>query len=285
MKIANLKNRLVLVKDGRALDVESATFGAFAADPQDIYENWDAFTEWGKSADFTAAVDYTDDQLDAVVPRPRQIFAIGLNYREHAAEAGFELPTHPMVFTKFQSSIAAPQADIELPSNSVDYEVELVVVIGKQARRVSVEDAWDYVAGLTAGQDISERAVQSRGPAPQFNLAKSFPNFSPIGPVVVTPDEFADRDSIRVRTLLSDGGSTGDSTETKQDGNTSDLIFSVAELIARLSQTLTLFAGDLIFTGTPAGVAIGKQPPVFLRKGQTLVTVIDGVGELRNRLV
>lgn len=281
MKFANLKNRLVLVDGGRALDVESASHGAFGSDAQAIYENWDAFAEWGESADFTDAIAYTDDQLDAVVPRPRQIFAIGLNYREHAAESGFDLPTDPVVFTKFQSSIGAPQADIELPSDSVDYEVELVVVIGKQARQISVEDAWGHVAGLTAGQDVSERAVQTRGPAPQFNLAKSFPNFSPVGPVVATPDEFADRDSIRVRTLLTDG----DTTETKQDGNTNDLIFSVPEIISRLSQTLTLFPGDLIFTGTPSGVGIGKKPPIFLRRGQTLTTVIDGIGELRNRLV
>lgn len=286
MKIANLRNRLVLVKDGRALDVETASNGAHSSDPQAVYDKWAAFVAWGETADYAAAIEYTDDQLEAVVPRPRQIFAIGLNYREHAAEAGFDLPENPMVFTKFQSSLAAPRADIELPSDSVDHEVELVVVIGRQARLVSAEDAWGYVAGLTAGQDVSERAVQTRGPAPQFNLAKSFPNFSPIGPVVVTPDEFVDRDSIRVRTLITDGDSTGtNSTVTTQDGNTNDLIFSVAELIARLSQTLTLFPGDLIFTGTPSGVGVSKKPPVFLRKGQTLVTVIDGIGELHNRLI
>jgi 2-keto-4-pentenoate hydratase/2-oxohepta-3-ene-1,7-dioic acid hydratase in catechol pathway len=185
------------------------------------------------------------------------------------------------VFTKFASSLTGPRADIELPSAAVDYEVELVVVIGREAHAVSVEDAWDYVAGLTAGQDVSERDVQSRGPAPQFSIAKSYPGFSPIGPVVVTPDEFPDRDSIRVRTMLWDG------TEltTKQDGNTNDLIFSVPDLVSRLSQSLTLYPGDIIFTGTPSGVGNGKKPPVFLEKGQTLVTEITGIGELRNRLV
>jgi 2,4-didehydro-3-deoxy-L-rhamnonate hydrolase len=209
------------------------------------------------------------------------VFAIGLNYREHALESGLAIPTEPVVFTKFQSSLAGAQADVELPSEAVDYEVELVVVLGREAHGVSVADAWDFVAGLTAGQDISERAVQSRGPAPQFSVAKSYPGFSPIGPVVVTPDEFADRDAIRVRTMLLDGTELA----TKQDGNTNDLIFSVPELISRLSQTLTLYPGDVIFTGTPSGVGNGKKPPVFLKKGQTLVTDITGIGELRNRLV
>lgn len=281
MRIANLAGRLALVSDTRALDVETASGGAFSSNPQAVYDVWDAFVEWAATADFTAGSDFSEDQLEAVVPRPRQVFAIGLNYREHAKESGFALPSDPVVFTKFASSLAAPRTSIQLPSEAVDYEVELVVVIGREARLVSVSDAWDYVAGLTAGQDISEREVQSRGPAPQFSIAKSYPGFSPIGPVVVTPDEFPDRDGIRVRTLLWDG------TEltTKQDGNTNDLIFSVPELVSRLSQTLTLYPGDIIFTGTPSGVGNGKKPPVFLKKGQTLVTEISGIGELRNQLV
>jgi 2-keto-4-pentenoate hydratase/2-oxohepta-3-ene-1,7-dioic acid hydratase in catechol pathway len=281
MRIANVAGRLAVVSENRALDVATASGGTFSSDPQAVYDDWDAFVGWAATADFAAATEFTEDQLDAVVPRPRQIFAIGLNYREHAKESGFALPAEPVVFTKFASSLTGPRASVELPSDAVDYEVELVVVIGRWARQVAVEDAWEYVAGLTAGQDISERDVQSRGPAPQFSIAKSFPGFSPIGPAVVTPDEFPDRDGIRVRTLLWDG------TEltTKQDGNTNDLIFSVPELVSRLSQTLTLFPGDIIFTGTPSGVGNGKKPPVFLKKGQTLVTEIAGIGELRNQLV
>jgi 2-keto-4-pentenoate hydratase/2-oxohepta-3-ene-1,7-dioic acid hydratase in catechol pathway len=269
------------VKDNLALDVETASRGTFSSDAQAVYDVWDSFLKWAASADFSGAVELRDEQLDAVVPRPRQVFAIGLNYREHANESGFAIPSDPVVFTKFASSLTGARADVELPSEAVDYEVELVVVLGREARKVVVADAWDYVAGLTAGQDISEREVQSRGPAPQFSVAKSYPGFSPIGPVVVTPDEFPDRDAIRVRTLLWDG------TEltTKQDGNTNDLIFSVPELVSRLSQTLTLFPGDIIFTGTPSGVGNGKKPPVFLKKGQTLVTDVTGIGELRNNLV
>ena len=281
MKLANLAGRLVIVTDGGAVDVEAASGGTFSSSPQSVYDVWNSFTAWAASADRSGAAAYSEDVLEAVVPRPRQIFAIGLNYREHANESGFAIPENPVFFTKFASSLTGARADIVLPSEAVDYEVELVVVMGKDASRVSVEDAWSYVAGLTAGQDISERAVQNRGPAPQFNLAKSFPGFSPIGPVVVTPDEFANRDGIRVRTLVE----TGTEITTKQDGNTDDLIFSVPELVSRLSQTLTLYAGDIIFTGTPSGVGIGKKPPVYLEKGQILVTQIDGIGELRNRLV
>ena len=281
MRIANLSGRLSIVADGRALDVETASGGEFSSDPQAVYERWDEFVAWATAADAGAAVAYSDDDLGAPTPRPRQIFAIGLNYREHAEESGFAIPEHPVVFTKFPSSIGGPRVDIELPSDTIDYEVELVVVIGREAHRISAAEAWSHVAGLTAGQDVSDRAVQSRGPAPQFNLAKSFPNFSPIGPVVVTADEFADADSIRVQTLVeTDGSEAG-----VQDGNTDDLIFTVPDLITRLSQTLTLYPGDLVFTGTPSGVGLGKKPPVYLRRGQTLITRIEGVGELRNRLV
>jgi 2-keto-4-pentenoate hydratase/2-oxohepta-3-ene-1,7-dioic acid hydratase in catechol pathway len=185
------------------------------------------------------------------------------------------------VFTKFPSSLTGATADIALPSKAVDYEVELVVVIGREARAVAVSAGWDHVAGLTAGQDVSEREVQRRGPAPQYSIAKSYPGFSPTGPVVVTPDEFANRDAIRVQTLVDVAGRE----LPKQDGNTDDLIFPVPELISRLSQSLTLYPGDIIFTGTPSGVGNGKKPPEFLEKGQTLITRIDGIGELRNRLV
>ncbi len=281
MRIGSLVGRLVVVSGDRAVDVERASDGRFAADPQAVFEHWDDFVEWARTVDFGGAIVFTEDQLAAPVPRPRQVFAIGLNYVAHVGEGNYDLPTEPVVFTKFQSSIAAPNTDIELPSDSTDYEVELVVVIGRPAYRVSVADAWSHVAGLTVGQDISERVVQRRGPAPQFSLGKSYPNFAPIGPVVVTVDEFPDRDSLGLSTRVE----TGESSVTKQDGNTRDLIFPVPELISRLSQVLRLFPGDIIFTGTPSGVGAGRTPPEFLRKGQTLVSTIEGIGTLRNRLV
>jgi 2-keto-4-pentenoate hydratase/2-oxohepta-3-ene-1,7-dioic acid hydratase in catechol pathway len=181
------------------------------------------------------------------------------------------------VFTKFRSCLAGPSATIELPSDKVDWEVELVAVIGRPADRVPEEKAWSCVAGVMVGQDLSERTVQLAGPVPQFSLGKSFPGFGPIGPWLVTPDELADRDDLRLRCSV-DG-------RVLQDGRTRDMIFSVPELVARISAVCLMMPGDLIFTGTPSGVGMGRQPPEFLRPGTTLVSTIDGLGELRNALV
>ena len=148
-------------------------------------------------------------ELGAPVPRPRQVFAIGLNYAEHAAEAGYPPDSMPVTFTKFPSSIVGPDAVVELPEGHVDWEVELVVVIGREAHRVDRESAWDHVAGLTIGQDLSERIAQLQGSAPQFSLGKSFPGFGPTGPWLVTPDEFADRDDLAISCSLVGRGDAG----------------------------------------------------------------------------
>jgi len=153
----------------------------------------------------------------------------------------------------------------------------LVAVIGRPADRVPEEKAWSYVAGVMVGQDLSERTVQLAGPVPQFSLGKSFPGFGPIGPCLVTPDELADRDDLRLRCSV-DG-------RMLQDGRTRDMIFSVPELVARISAVCPMLPGDLIFTGTPSGVGMGRKPPEFLRPGTTLVSAIEGVGELRNALI
>jgi 2,4-didehydro-3-deoxy-L-rhamnonate hydrolase len=187
------------------------------------------------------------------------------------------VPDVPPVFTKFRSCLTGPSAVVELPTDRVDWEVELVAVIGRYAERVPEEKAWSHVAGLMVGQDLSERAVQLAGPVPQFSLGKSFPGFGPVGPCLVTPDELADRDDLPLR--CSVGG------RVLQDGRTRDMIFSVPELVARISAVCPLSAGDLIFTGTPSGVGMGRQPQEFLRPGTTLVSTIGGVGELRNPLV
>lgn len=274
MRIASVGGRLALGQGERWVDVERASEGVFSADPQAVYERWDEFVAWapGVAADAPVA---TGD-LEVPVPRPRQVAAIGLNYREHAVESGLAIPEHPVVFTKFPSSLVGPGAVVTLPSDGVDWEVELVVVIGREAHQVPVEKGWDHVAGLTVGQDLSWREVQTRGPAPQFSLGKSYPGFSPVGPVVVTPEELPDKDDLAIACSL-DG-------EVLQDGRTSDLIFSVPELISRLSEALTLYPGDLIFTGTPCGVGMGREPRRFLVPG-TLTSSIEGVGELVVTLV
>ncbi|GAB36789.1 fumarylacetoacetate hydrolase family protein [Gordonia otitidis] len=277
MRITNLRGRLTLLTDSGAVDVENASAGRFGSDPTAVYAQWDDFVAWADGADLPAGTAYDAADLGPVVPEPAQIFAIGLNYRDHATESGLDFPAEPPVFTKFRTSLAGPVGDLELPTDTVDWESELVVVIGRTARDVAAENAWEHVAGVTVGQDFSERTRQLVPPAPQFSLGKSFPGFSPIGPAVVTVDEFDDPSNLEIGCSI-DG-------ETMQHGRTGELIFSIPVLIERLSAVLPLLPGDLIFTGTPSGVGAGRNPKRFLRVGEEIVTHIEGIGELRQMCV
>ncbi|MFJ5092152.1 fumarylacetoacetate hydrolase family protein [Streptomyces sp. NPDC088674] len=275
MRIANLSGRLSLIVDGTAVDVEQASDGLFSADPQAVYARWAEFRAWAAGAELPAGTAFKDSELGAPAPAPRQILAIGLNYREHAAESGFAAPEGlPPVFTKFVTSLSGPVSEVKLPGNGkTDWEVELVAVIGERAENVSEADAWKHVAGLAAGQDISERVVQLAGPAPQFSLGKSYPGFAPVGPWLVTPDEFENPDDLALGCAVNG--------EEVQNGRTRDLIFSVPALISRLSAVLPLLPGDVLFTGTPAGVGLGRDPQRWLHAGDELVSTIEGIGELR----
>lgn len=204
------------------------------------------------------------------------MFAIGLNYRDHAEEAGLDASaTSMVVFTKFPSSITGSNTSIELPPGSVDWETELVVVIGECAHRITSADAWRHVAGLTLGQDISERELQLRPPTPQFNLGKSYPGFSPMGPALVTADEFADPDDITIGCQLNG--------RQMQQGRTGNMIFPVPAIIATLSQTVQLLPGDVIFTGTPAGIGWARTPPLLLQPGDQLVSTAETIGSMHHR--
>jgi 2-keto-4-pentenoate hydratase/2-oxohepta-3-ene-1,7-dioic acid hydratase in catechol pathway len=286
MRIGNLAGRLVLVTaDGTAgLDVERASQGRFAADPQAVYDQWPEFVAWAAGVDLAdpapfEMVPFAVADLGAPAPAPRQVLAIGLNYAEHAAESGFDVPEEPTVmFTKWPSCLTGPVTEVELPAGGhTDWEVELVAVIGRRAFRVSAADAWNHVAGLTVGQDISERILQAAGPSPQFSLAKSLPGFGPTGPWLVTPDEFNDPDDLELGCAVNGN--------QMQKGRTRDLIFSVPAMLAALSRRLPLLPGDVIFTGTPAGVGMGRTPQVWLAPGDELVSYIAGIGELRQRFV
>lgn len=279
MRIGNLDGRLVIIDatETRALDVATASGGRFGPDPQSVFERWSDFAGWAASADVVAGEEFDPIRLGPPVPRPPQVFGIGLNYRDHAQEAGLDLPAEPMVFTKFPSSVTGPFAEVRLPSDRVDYEVELVVVIGKEGHAIPVERAWDHVAGLTVGQDVSERAVQFRDKPAQFSLGKSYPGFAPIGPALVTPDELPDRDRLQI------GCRTGE--ETLQQGTTADMVFPVAELVARLSSVVTLLPGDVVFTGTPAGVGSVRTPRRYLSRGEVVESTIEGVGRIRTAFV
>ncbi|MFC4911804.1 fumarylacetoacetate hydrolase family protein [Actinomadura gamaensis] len=279
MRVANLDGRAALIVRGRAVDVADASGGRYGPDPQALYDDWDAFTAWARDADLPEGREFDAARLGPPVPAPRQIVAVGLNYRAHAAESGFAVPEGlPPVFTKFLSSLSGPVTEVTLPDGGhTDWEVELVAVIGRTASHVAEADAWDHVAGLTVGQDLSERISQLAGPAPQFSLGKSFPGFAPTGPWVVTPDELPDRDDLELRAAING--------EEVQKGRTRDLIFSIPVLVSRLSAVLTLLPGDLLFTGTPAGVGLGRDPQRWLAPGDELVSRIEGIGELRQSFV
>jgi 2-keto-4-pentenoate hydratase/2-oxohepta-3-ene-1,7-dioic acid hydratase in catechol pathway len=182
------------------------------------------------------------------------------------------------MFTKWPSCITGPVTTVELPDGGhTDWEVELVVVMGRLAHRITEQQAWDHVAGLTVGQDLSERITQSSGPSPQFSLGKSLPGFGPTGPWLVTPDELHDRDDLELGCSVNG--------EQMQKGRTGDLVFSVPDLISQLSQKLPLLPGDVVFTGTPAGVGLGRTPQRFLAPGDELVSYVTGIGELHQRFV
>ncbi len=279
MKLANVNGRATVVSDAGGIDVERASSGRFGPDPQTLFERWADVRAWADGLAATAhgsAEPIDDAMLGSPVPRPAQVFGIGLNYRQHAAETGATLPSIPATFTKFPTCITGPFSDVELPSGNVDWEVELVVVIGAQAYRVVAEDAWNHVAGLTVGQDLSERVVQMAAGG-QFSLGKSYPGFAPIGPWLVSPDEFTDPDDLELSCDI-DG-------EQVQNSRTSDMVFNVSQLIAELSAVLALVPGDVIFTGTPAGVGVARKPPRFLQAGEVLTSSIEGIGTIRNRCV
>lgn len=276
MRVLNYRDRAALAVGDGAVDIETVSNGKFSSSLQSIYDDWENFVGWAQDFDGPAEIEFDERLIGPPVPRPPQIFAVGLNYRSHVAEGNVEQPTVPMIFTKFPASIAGPFAEIELPSGSVDFEAELVVVMGKRAVRVSEREAWSHVAGLTVGQDLSERDWQMAPPAPQqFSLAKSFTGFAPIGPWVVTPDEFEDRNDLTLRCNLSG--------EDMQVGHTRDLIFSIPKLISYLSAVLPLLPGDLIFTGTPSGVGWARTPKRTLQPDDELVTAIQGIGVMRHR--
>jgi 2,4-didehydro-3-deoxy-L-rhamnonate hydrolase len=276
MRLANVQGRSHIMVAGAGVDVAAASAGRFPADPLQLLERWAEFRSWAADASLPEPSPVATADLLAPVARPRQVFAIGMNYRQHADETGLGVPPAPSTFTKFPTCITGPLAEVALPPGDVDWEVELVVVVGRAARQVQAETAWEFVAGVTVGQDLSERRLQLTPPSPQFSLAKSYAGFGPTGPVLVTPDELDNPDDLALGCTLNG--------EEVQKGRTRDMIFPVPELITRLSAVVTLLPGDLIFTGTPAGVGLGRKPPRFLSAGDELVSYIDQVGEIVTRL-
>ncbi|MEU4222808.1 fumarylacetoacetate hydrolase family protein [Nonomuraea sp. NPDC026600] len=280
MKLANLAGRPVIVHGGRALDIATASKGAIDARVE-VLSVLSLHAELRNLADRAADADWRefDPRELGRVSRPYKAIGVALNYRGHAEESNLPIPDEPSVFAKFASSVIGPFDSIVVPADcdKVDYEAEVVVVMGATGKDIPESDAWSYVAGVTAGQDISDRREQWRKPINQFTLPKSYDTFSPIGPYLVTLDEFADPDDIEVAGHVDD--------LEVQRGRTSELIFSVPELIAWLSRRVTFEPGDLIFTGTPAGCGVRRTPRLYLNDGMVVRTEVAGVGEMINSVV
>ena len=273
-RLANISGRASLVEDGNFYDLEVISDGEFNSDPSDALQNQDRLKQLNSQLPEMEPTGLVcDSELGPPVSSSANCYAVGLNYKNHAEESGLEIPDVPMIFTKHTSCLVGPSATIEMRSDAVDYEAELVAVVGKTGKDIRKEDAWDHVAGLCVGQDISDRGVQfSTKNLPQFNLGKSFDTFGPIGPFLVSPDELPNKDGLEIECLVND--------EVRQKDNTNDLIFDIPFIICYLSEIVTLNVGDVIFTGTPGGV--GVMEGKFLKEGDILTTHIEGLGSLRN---
>jgi 2,4-diketo-3-deoxy-L-fuconate hydrolase len=278
MRFANINGRACIVSDDRALDIAAASEHALPSDPA-VYTSVDhhpRLRDLGNDASEGEWVTFASEDVGPPVPRPGKVIAVALNYPSHAKESTLGTPDEPVVFSKVSSAICGPYDTVEISAewSRIDYEAEVVVAIGAVMRDVDPAAVWSLTAGVTAGQDISDREEQFREPLRQFSYAKSYDTFAPIGPVLATVDEFPDIDDIGLVGRL-DGLQV-------QSASTKELITNIPDLIAWISERMTLHPGDLVFTGTPAGVGNRRTPPLFLRDGMTLETEIPGVGCMRN---
>lgn len=280
MRFANVSGRACLVLDGRAVDIERASGGSLSSDPMATVDlaNHASLRALAADVDPSDWPELDEAALGAPVPAPGKIIAMALNYRSHATEAGKAIPTEPHVMAKFPTCICGPYDDVPiLDLEMVDYEVELVIAVGRRCKGAAAADAWSHISGLTCGNDVSDRNEQFRPPVKQFSLAKSYDAFGPIGPTMITPDEVVDPDDLALSCRV-DG-------EVRQQARTSDFIFDVGYLMAWLSRYVTLEVGDLVFTGTPGGVGDSMDPPTYLRDGQIVEIAVEGIGAIRNRIV
>lgn len=284
MRLANLAGRATLVvvnSTTHAVDVERASGGVLSADPMLLSDlsTHAALLELAGTVNPSDWPELDESRLGPPVPRPPKGFGVALNYRSHAIESGKDLPTEPHLFGKTENVVCGPYDDIVVPAgrDMIDYEAELVIVFGRRCHQATEEEAWSYLAGVTCGQDISDRGEQFRPPVKQFTIAKSYDTFGPIGPYLVTPDELPNRDGLALACRV-DG-------QEVQRSSTDDLIFSVPALVAWLSRYITFLPGDLVWTGTPGGVGEARTPPLFLREGMVVETEIEGIGTMRNPVV
>ena len=266
--------------------VESDAVVDFAAHGRGLPEDMLAFLEQGEAAldaareacvSGTGRLALKDVSLEAPIRRPPKILAVGLNYRDHVAEGGFDVPTVPVIFNKQATAVTGHQGVIYLPKESVqlDYEGEFAFIIGRRCRRVSKENALDVIGGYTIANDVSVRDWQFRSPT--TTMGKSWDTHCPLGPYLVTPDEVENPHNLTLKTWVNG--------ELRQDSNTRNLIFDCSDIIVHLSTAFTLEPGDVICTGTPSGVVLGMEPKVWLKAGDVVRITIDRLGTLENRVV
>ena len=294
MKIVTFKNRKkdasenerfkigALISQTEIVDLTALFFAeeASASDLLRCFDSENRFVE--KAQSFIAENNFQtiyrqEIEIAAPVPRPGKIICIGLNYRNHAEESGMPIPTSPIIFSKFATSVISANKPIIVPkkSSQTDYEAELAFVVGRRAKNVSKEDAMDYVFGYTNFNDVSARDFQFADG--QWQRGKSCDTFAPMGEFIATADEIADPHNLNIRFRLNG--------ETMQNSDTTELIFKIPEIIEFLSETITLEPGDVVATGTPPGVGFARQPPVFLKDGDVAEVEIEGLGILSNPVI
>jgi len=271
--------RVAGVRQGQCVDLHAADPRLPACPKQLLAQGPEALA---RAAEVLAAgkpVPLEEIKLLPPIPNPEKVICVGLNYADHAKESGAKPPGEPVLFNKFPTAICGEWSPIVLPraSQEVDFEAELVAVIGRGGRHIPREKALEHVAAYCCGNDVSARDWQLRKPGGQWLLGKSFDTFAPVGPVLVTADEVPDPGNLRIQLRLNG--------RTMQDSSTSQLIFPVDELVAYVSGVCTLEPGDLIFTGTPPGVGFARKPPVFLQPGDSVEVEIERLGVLHNPVV
>ena len=275
-KLGTVGGKAVLIKDDHYFDVASLSNGSISSDSVEALKFQSELSElYDTLSGENATGNLSEIELGNPVPKSPNCYAVGLNYRKHAEESGMDIPEVPMIFTKHTSCFVGPKANVEMRSDYVDWEVELVVVIGKEGKNISKENALEHVAGLCVGQDISDRPTQFATTPAMFNLGKSFDTYGPMGPALVSLDLLENCENLDIECKLNG--------ETVQKSNTSDLIFNVSSIISYLSEIVSLNIGDTIWTGTPSGVGIASGK--FLKDGDVLTSSIEGLGSMENKCV
>ena len=275
-KLGTVDGKAVLIKDDHYFDVASLSDGAISSDSVEALKFQTELSELYETlSENNATGNLSEVELGNPVPKSPNCYAVGLNYRKHAEESGMDIPEVPMIFTKHTSCFVGPKANVEMRSDYVDWEVELVAVIGKEGKNIPKENALEHVAGLCVGQDISDRPAQFATTPAMFNLGKSFDTYGPMGPALVSLDLLENCESLDIECKLNG--------ETVQKSNTSDLIFNISSIISYLSEIVSLNVGDTIWTGTPSGVGIASGK--FLKDGDILTSSIEGLGSMDNKCV